>query len=173
MARLTATQPTFRVRARMARLACSARAIPSMAKISAPTSGIAASSAAIAGMRLTWRTMTYWASQLTAAAAAARTARLNIALRSHPVPGRRRRSGTSYGHRSVLHRAAGRPIMVPARSFAGGAGRLPWRAGAGRHRWAWSSWPGLALRANWRAEIFGAGQRGVEHVVQDVADAPP
>jgi hypothetical protein len=24
-----------------------------------------------------------------------------------------------------------------------------------------------------RAEIFGAGQRGVEHVVQDVADAPP
>src|SRR6266704_123443 len=84
MARLTATQATFRVRARMARLACSARAMPSVAKMTAPTSGIAASSAAIRGVFLTWRTMTYWASQLTAAAAAARTVRLHIALRSHP-----------------------------------------------------------------------------------------
>ena len=60
--------------------------MPRAAKISAPASGMPASSAEIAGTCLTWRTMTYWASQLTTAAAAARTARAAIALRSQARP---------------------------------------------------------------------------------------
>jgi len=47
-----ATEATLRVLARIARLPCSARAMPSVAKISAATSGIPASSAAIASMLL-------------------------------------------------------------------------------------------------------------------------
>ena len=60
--------------------------MPRAAKISAPASGMPASSAEITGTCLTWRTMTYWASQLTTAAAAARTARAAIALRSQARP---------------------------------------------------------------------------------------
>ena len=82
IARLIPTQATFRTRARMARLACRARATPSAAKISAPTSGMPASRAATARLVLTEATRTYWASQLTAAAAAARTPSAITALRS-------------------------------------------------------------------------------------------
>ena len=82
IARLIPTQATFRTRARIARLPCRARAMPSEAKISAPTSGMPASRAATGVLCLTVRTRTYWASQLTAAAAAARTASAAIALRS-------------------------------------------------------------------------------------------
>jgi hypothetical protein len=32
---------------------------------------------------------------------------------------------------------------------------------------------GAGASGELRAEIFGAGQRGVEHVVQDVTDPPP
>jgi hypothetical protein len=60
--------------------------MPRVAKMSAPASGMPASSAEIAGMCLTWRIMRYWASQLTTAAAAARTARATIALRSQARP---------------------------------------------------------------------------------------
>jgi hypothetical protein len=81
--RLMPTQATFRTRARMARFPSRARATPSEAKTRAPTSGMPASRAATAGSCLTARTRTYWASQLTAAAAAARTASAAIALRSH------------------------------------------------------------------------------------------
>ena len=84
MARLMPTQATFSARARIARLPCSARAMPRAAKMTAPTSGMPASSAAMAGLCLTAATITNWASQLTAAAAAASTARAHIAPRSHP-----------------------------------------------------------------------------------------
>jgi hypothetical protein len=47
MARLIPTQAMFSGRARMACLLCSASAMPSAAKISAPTPGMPASSAAI------------------------------------------------------------------------------------------------------------------------------
>jgi hypothetical protein len=60
--------------------------MPSAAKISAPVSGMPASSAAMAGTCRAWRTMTYWASQLTTAAAAARTASAAMALRSQARP---------------------------------------------------------------------------------------
>ncbi len=83
IARLIATQATLRVRARIARLPCSASAMPRVAKMSAPTSGMPASRAATVGLCLTMATITYWASQLTAAAAAASTVRASIALRSH------------------------------------------------------------------------------------------
>jgi hypothetical protein len=83
IARLMPTHATFSARTRMARRPCSASAIPSAAKITAPTSGIPASSAAIAGKPLTARTRVYCASQLTAAAAAARTASATTALVSH------------------------------------------------------------------------------------------
>ena len=58
--------------------------MPSAAEITAPISAMPASSAATAGLCLTARTSTYWASQLTAAAAAS-TAREAIAPRSHPA----------------------------------------------------------------------------------------
>jgi hypothetical protein len=61
------------------------RAMPSDAKISAPASGIAASSAAISGVCRAWPTRTYWASQLTTAAAAAKAPRAAMALRSHAL----------------------------------------------------------------------------------------
>jgi hypothetical protein len=60
--------------------------MPSVAKISAPVSGMPASSAAIAGTCRARTTMTYWASQLTTAAAAARRASAAMALRSHARP---------------------------------------------------------------------------------------
>ena len=84
------TQATFKARGRSARRPCSASAMPSAAKITAPTSGTPASRAAITGTCLTRLTMTYWASQLTTAAAAASTARAAMALRNQarPVPAR-------------------------------------------------------------------------------------
>jgi len=57
--------------------------MPRAAKISAPTSGMPASRAAMTMLCLTDPTRRYWASQLTTAAAAARTASASIAPRSH------------------------------------------------------------------------------------------
>jgi hypothetical protein len=56
-----ATAPTFSSRARIARLPCSASATPRVAKISAATSGIAASSAAAGTESLAARTIRYCA----------------------------------------------------------------------------------------------------------------
>ena len=56
-----ATAATFSTRARSARLLCSASAIPSVAKISAATSGIAASSAATGATPFAANTMRYCA----------------------------------------------------------------------------------------------------------------
>ena len=56
-----ATAPTFRTRARIARLPCSASAIPRVAKISAATSGIPASSAATGATALAASTIRYCA----------------------------------------------------------------------------------------------------------------
>ena len=86
MVRERPTQATLRVRGRSARRPCSASAMPRAAKISAPVSGMPASSAAIAGTCRAWRTMTYCASQLTTAAAAASSASAAMALRSHARP---------------------------------------------------------------------------------------
>ena len=72
-----------------------------------------ASSAAITGTCRAWRTMTYWASQLTTAAAAARTARAAMALRSQarPVSGvvDRWMRGAVQGRCGVLGRRGGWP----------------------------------------------------------------
>ena len=73
----------FSARERSARLPCRASATPSAANTTAPTSGMPASSAATAGTGLTARTIAYWASQLTAAAAAASTPSATAAPRSH------------------------------------------------------------------------------------------
>ncbi len=109
IARDRPTQATFSVRGRSARRPCSANAMPRAAKISAPASGMPASSAEITGTCSTWRTMTYWASQLTTAAAAARTARAAIALRSQARPV----SGT-------VTVGGGAPFRVGRASSAGG-----------------------------------------------------
>ena len=119
MARLIPTQATFRTRARMARLPCRASATPSEAKTSAPTSGMPASRAAITVSCLTARTRTYWASQLTAAAAAARTASAIIALRSQAWA---RSRGVAAG-RARGRSAAGRGVRAGR--------RLCWRDGSG------------------------------------------
>ncbi len=73
----------FSARGRTALLPCRASATPSAAKMTAPTSGIPASSAATTVTCLAARTIVYWASQLTAAAAAASTPSATVALRSH------------------------------------------------------------------------------------------
>jgi hypothetical protein len=72
------TAATFSTRARIARRPCSASAIPKVAKISAATSGIAASSAATAGVPFAACTIRYCAEKLTTAAAAASTASKTI-----------------------------------------------------------------------------------------------
>src|SRR6266568_2661548 len=61
----------FSTRGRSARLPCNASATPRDAKITAPASGIPASTAATARACLTASTITYCACQLTAAAATA------------------------------------------------------------------------------------------------------
>jgi hypothetical protein len=81
----TATQQTFSVRARIARLPCNASAIPSEAKINDPASGMAASKAAIPAERRAEATIRYWASHDTTAAATANKPSATIALRSHPA----------------------------------------------------------------------------------------
>ncbi len=104
MKMLVATAPTLSSRARMARLPCRAKAMPSEAKIAAAASGIPASSAAITR---SWRTLTIMlncAANDTTAAATASMPSAIIAFRSHrtarsgplpPFPARpgRRRNG--------------------------------------------------------------------------------
>ena len=120
MPRLSPTQATLRVRARRACLPSRATAMPSAAKITAPTSGMPASSAAITALCLTDRTRTYWASQLTTAAAAARTASASIAPRSQACA------------RSPGSRPAGAGVItvrfaVPGRAVPVGPGWGRWR----------------------------------------------
>ena len=152
MARLMPTQPMLSRRALIARRACRARAMPSVAKMNAPTSGMPASRAATAGLCLTERTMTYWASQLTAAAAAASTASASIALRSQPCAW------------SPARRAAGAPGMPLGCAGAGGvlspadAGG-PW--GSRTCQLATVARLGLA-RGRAGREVLRRGQRGVE-----------
>src|SRR5258708_1555457 len=154
-----ATQATFSVRGRSARLPCSARAIPSAAKMTAPTSGTPASRAAITGACLTWLTITYWASQLTTAAAAASTARAAIALRNHARP--------VFGWPVAACGVVPLPKAAPAVSPVGCHSRSGMVA------------IGLPLRnARLRgghqcAEFPQAGQCRVQGVVEDPADPRP
>ena len=82
MLTLVATDATFSTRARIARLPCSASAMPSAAKTSAAASGMPASSAAAHWMPLAANTILNWASKLTAAAAAASRPSASMAYRS-------------------------------------------------------------------------------------------
>jgi hypothetical protein len=94
---LAATDATLSSRALIARLPCSASAIPSDANTSAAASGMPASRPATSASLRAAYTIWYWAEKLTAADAAARTHRPAVALRSQapersrpaaPGPGR-------------------------------------------------------------------------------------
>ena len=92
---LVPTAATFSTRARTALRPCSASAIPSDANTSAAASGIAASRPATAACGFAAKIIRYCAEKLTAAAAAASTARPAVAARSQAaerssasVPGR-------------------------------------------------------------------------------------
>src|SRR5579859_1213533 len=157
------TQAAFSARARMARLPCRASAMPSAAKISAPTSGMPASRAATTGLCLTRPTMTYWASQLTAAAAAASTASAIIALRSQARP---------------LSRLGSPPLSLRLTTLTvpgSASSKSSFFRPNGSHL-ALTVTATLLLRARQpgelAAEVFGCGQGGVQHLVKDVADAP-
>ena len=109
---LVATAPTLSSRARMARLPCRARAIPSEAKIAADASGIPASSAAITRSCRTLTIMLNCAANDTTAAAAASAPSAIIAFRSHSTA-RSRSPGTLV--RRVRHgrRCAVIAVLVP------------------------------------------------------------
>ena len=167
MARLIAMQVTFSARGRMARLPCRARAMPSAAKISAPMSGMPASRAAIAGACLTSRTRTYCASQLTAAAAAARAASAVVAVRSQACA----RSWCAVRWQICwlcrVHAAGCRgadvavvvaALPVPADRVCGG------RRGF---------WGGVGEAGELARQVLGSRQRLVENLVEQVADAAP
>src|SRR6266702_3267934 len=144
-----ATQATFSVRGRRARLPCSARAMPSAAKMTAATTGTC----------LTWLTITYWASQLTTAAAAASTARAAIALRNHARP----MFGWPVAGCGVVPLPKAAPAVSPA----------------GCHSRSGKVAIGLPLRSarlrpgHQRADFPQAGQCRVQGIVEDPADPRP
>src|SRR5215467_7541769 len=158
MASEIATQTTFSVRGRSARRPCSAKAIPKAAKITAPTSGTPASRAAITGVRLIRLTMTYWASQLTTAAAAARTARAAMAFRSQARPVFAR-PVTGCGVAPLL-------VAVPV----GPAGRH-WPSGTVVI--AGLSGGGFRCRGDQRADLVRTRQRHGQGSVEEPGDAGP
>ena len=136
---LVPTAARFSARARRARRPCKASAMPRQAKTRAAASGIAASSAAMAGRSRAASAIRYWAVKLTVAAAAARTPRPAAALRSH----RPERSSGGPGWRPWPGRvASARP-----------GGRVRIRTGPGG--------------GGWPAPAAGRGTSGIGRVMAD------